>query len=143
MDFMTVSELAARAGISRQWLNKKADSGEVPGVRRAPNGRLFIQDSLELDDWARDEAAWQMSNTRRHYNDKRRHQNNIEVWAKKVDAAKTMTIWLESTAPLDQWPDSSLNFVSRRLFRFVGMFDEIASEMARRKADKEAKKEAA
>jgi hypothetical protein len=39
---MLISELAALCGISRQWLNKLIDAGEVAGVRRKGNGRLEI-----------------------------------------------------------------------------------------------------
>jgi hypothetical protein len=51
---MTVSELASRAGISRQWLNVLADKGEVPGCSRKANGRLQIEPSDgRLEKWIR------------------------------------------------------------------------------------------
>ncbi len=48
---MTVKELAAAAGITRQWLNVRVNRDEVPGVTRGANGRLMIQSSDELLDW--------------------------------------------------------------------------------------------
>jgi hypothetical protein len=41
---MLISDIAALYGLSRQWLNKLVERGEIPGVRRKPNGRLEIFD---------------------------------------------------------------------------------------------------
>jgi hypothetical protein len=48
---MTVNELCARSGITRQWLNKRVDLGKVPGCHRKPNGRLEIVECKELSEW--------------------------------------------------------------------------------------------
>jgi hypothetical protein len=48
---MTVNELCKRAGITRQWLNKQVDFGEVPGCHRKANERLEISECRELDEW--------------------------------------------------------------------------------------------
>jgi hypothetical protein len=48
---MTVSDLCARAQITRQWLNKLVDRGEVPCCSRKPNDRLIIGASPDLDTW--------------------------------------------------------------------------------------------
>jgi hypothetical protein len=48
---MIVAELCEAAGITRQWLNKRVDMGDVPGCRRKPNERLEIRECPELDEW--------------------------------------------------------------------------------------------
>jgi hypothetical protein len=48
---MNVAQLCKAAGISRQWLNKLVDLGEVPGVVRRENGRLQITEEPELSQW--------------------------------------------------------------------------------------------
>jgi hypothetical protein len=48
---MNVAQLCKAAGISRQWLNKLVDLGEVPGVVRRENGRLQITEESELSQW--------------------------------------------------------------------------------------------
>jgi hypothetical protein len=57
---MTVSDLCARAEITRQWLNKLVDRGEVPGcVRDEDSGRLSISDSSKLAKWIANKARLQ------------------------------------------------------------------------------------
>jgi hypothetical protein len=56
---MTVNQLCSSAGITRQWLNTRADRGEVPGVDRRENGRLHIVETRELQAWARTMALRQ------------------------------------------------------------------------------------
>jgi hypothetical protein len=48
---MNVGQLCKAAGISRQWLNKLVDLGEVPGVVRRESGRLQITEEPELSQW--------------------------------------------------------------------------------------------
>jgi hypothetical protein len=48
---MIVNELCEMAGITRQWLNKQADLGKVPGATRQPNERLKIVECAELNKW--------------------------------------------------------------------------------------------
>ena len=48
---MNVAQLCKAAGISRQWLNKLVDLGEVPGVERRESGRLQITEEPELSQW--------------------------------------------------------------------------------------------
>jgi hypothetical protein len=50
---MTVMQLAEAAGISRQWLNVLVSRGEVPGVTRSASGRLLLQPSPALEQWAK------------------------------------------------------------------------------------------
>src|SRR2546430_17576508 len=57
---MTVSDLSARAQITRQWLNKLVDRGEVPGcVRDEESGRLRISNSSKLAKWVATKARLQ------------------------------------------------------------------------------------
>jgi len=48
---MTVNELCGKAKITRQWLNKLVDRGEVPCCSRKSNDRLAIGDSPDLNTW--------------------------------------------------------------------------------------------
>jgi hypothetical protein len=48
---VTVKDLCRRAKITRQWLNKLVDRGEVQGCRRKPNDRLLIIEGPDLDRW--------------------------------------------------------------------------------------------
>jgi len=48
---VTVTELCRRAGITRQWLNKLIDRGEVPCCSRKQNERLAIGDGPGLEEW--------------------------------------------------------------------------------------------
>ena len=50
---MRVAEMARKTGLTRQWLNRLADKGGIPGCGRKANGRLRIQDGPELQLWLR------------------------------------------------------------------------------------------
>jgi excisionase family DNA binding protein len=62
--FMTVSELASRAGLTRQWLNVRVDKGEVPGCSRKANGRLQIEPSALLEKWIRAQNKKQLEKSK-------------------------------------------------------------------------------
>jgi hypothetical protein len=51
-----VTELCERARITRQWLNKLVDRGEVPGCRRKPNDRLLIIEGPDIGRWIQQTA---------------------------------------------------------------------------------------
>jgi hypothetical protein len=48
---MNVTDICKTTGITRQWLNKLVDRGEVPGASRRDSGRLQIADSPEFRRW--------------------------------------------------------------------------------------------
>ena len=48
---VTVKEICELTGYTRQWLNKLADRGEVPGCSRNDVGRLQFEDTAELREW--------------------------------------------------------------------------------------------
>lgn len=48
---MTISEISQKTCLTRQWLNRLADRGEIPGITRKPNGRLKIQADPKLRNW--------------------------------------------------------------------------------------------
>jgi len=98
----------------------------------------LIQEGAELHDWILDEAWYQKNNVRRHSNDNRRRQNNIEVWAKKVRDAHTISVWLTATANLEDWPDESLQFVAWELSPLILVFDAVQGERSRRRAQEKA-----
>jgi hypothetical protein len=48
---VTVTELEKMSGISRQWLNKLADRGKLPGCTKGPTERLVIRFTPALKAW--------------------------------------------------------------------------------------------
>lgn len=75
---MNVAQLCKAAGISRQWLNKLVDLGEVPGVTRKQSGRLQIADTPDLRRWIAPRAS--LSKTRVFSRDElRRRRTNVEA----------------------------------------------------------------
>jgi hypothetical protein len=49
---MRICDLSILSGLSRQWVNKLVDKGEVPGCRRKSNGRLKNYDDEKAAEWA-------------------------------------------------------------------------------------------
>jgi hypothetical protein len=48
---VTVSDICESTGYTRQWLNKLADRGEIPGCSRNENERLQFEDTSEFRKW--------------------------------------------------------------------------------------------
>ena len=62
---MTVRELSEQAGLSRQWINKNVDLGNVPGVSRKENGRLEIEETEALQRWISSKRQAQQARQKR------------------------------------------------------------------------------
>lgn len=83
---MTVSEIANKTCLTRQWLNKLADRGEIPGATRKANGRLRIEDCPKLRSWVRRTANSVLSYRAARG---RIHERRLAKAAKELDRITT------------------------------------------------------
>jgi hypothetical protein len=92
---MTVNQLCARAGVTRQWINHCVDSSGIPGVTRKANGRLKIIDGPQLDQW----IDWKSTQTK-------------EKRSRRMD--------LKSSRAVIAQPENETSYTSRELAQRIG-----------------------
>lgn len=110
-----VSELARRTGYSRQWLNRLADAGEIPGCRRKPSGRLEIFASPELDLWI--EACHRKNFTTRA----RDPQLHVRAIQSCIRSAGNLVCALHALRARDKAEvREQISFIYKELKRFYG-----------------------
>lgn len=85
---MRISEIAEKTCLTRQWLNKLADRGEIPGVKRKVNGRLRIEDGSKLREWIRLTAR---SVSRGRSKRGRIHERTLTAVSKELNRIRTVT----------------------------------------------------